>query len=50
MEERDSPYVFRDEPADPVEGATDHTDEDVVIIDGRAMTYRTYRGEGDTPR
>ncbi|GAA0218343.1 hypothetical protein [Halobaculum roseum] len=45
MEERDSPYVFRDEPDDPVGGASDRTDEEVVIIDGRAMTYRSYRGD-----
>ena len=45
MEERDSPYVFRDEPDDPVGGTSDHTDEEVVIIDGRAMTYRSYRGD-----
>ncbi|WP_435064693.1 hypothetical protein [Halobaculum sp. EA56] len=50
MEERDSPYVFRDEPTDPVGGASDHTDEEVVIIDGRAMTYRSYRGEDDLRR
>ncbi|WP_435147214.1 hypothetical protein [Halobaculum sp. P14] len=44
MEERDSPYVFRDEPDDPV-GDADVTgaDDDVVIIDGTAMTYRAYR-------
>ena len=45
MEERDSPYVFRDEPADPVGGAGDRTDRELVIIDGEAMTYRSYRGE-----
>ncbi|UIO99057.1 hypothetical protein Hbl1158_10995 [Halobaculum sp. CBA1158] len=45
MEERDSPYVFRDEPADPVGVVSDRTDDEVVIIDGEAMTYRTYRGD-----
>ncbi|MFC7068883.1 hypothetical protein [Halobaculum lipolyticum] len=50
MEERDSPYVFRDEPNDPVGTGTDLTDEEVVIIDGRAMTYRTYRGDEETAR
>ncbi|WP_348609429.1 hypothetical protein [Halobaculum rarum] len=49
MEERDSPYVFRDEPDDPIGVVSDRTDEEVVIIDGRAMTYRSYRGD-DTRR
>ena len=45
MEERDSPYVFRDESEGRV-GDLDPNPEgqDVVIIEGRAMTYRAYRG------
>ncbi|MFB6087224.1 MAG: hypothetical protein ABEJ85_01790 [Haloarculaceae archaeon] len=40
MEERNSPYVYRDEPRpDP---DVDADDEEVVISDGRAMTYREY--------
>jgi hypothetical protein len=42
MNESDSPYVFRDEPDDPV-GESEGGDDDVVIIEGRAMTYREYR-------
>ncbi|MFB6243177.1 MAG: hypothetical protein ABEH80_03675 [Halobaculum sp.] len=42
--ERDSPYVYRDEPGDPV-GESDDTDETVVIVEGRATTYRAYRDE-----
>lgn len=40
MEEQDSPYVFRDESAEP---ADDPDDAEVVIVDGRAMSYRWYR-------
>ncbi len=29
----------------PSGGTSDATDEEVVIIDGRAMTYRSYRGD-----
>jgi hypothetical protein len=44
MDQRDSPYVFREEPAAP-----DHDPEgrDIVIVDGEAMSYRQYRGTGD---
>lgn len=44
MEERDSPYVFRDEPDDPI-GDDEGRDDDVVIIEGRATTYREYRSK-----
>lgn len=40
MEVRDSPYVFRDEPDETPE--YDDEGRDVVIVDGRAMTYRSY--------
>lgn len=40
MEEPNSPYVFRDEPALP---AAAPDDAEVVIVDGRAMSYRWYR-------
>ncbi|ATW89644.1 hypothetical protein halTADL_2940 [Halohasta litchfieldiae] len=40
MEPRDSPYVFGDEP--PREASPDPEGRDVVIIDGQAMTYRSY--------
>jgi hypothetical protein len=41
MEERDTPYAFRDE----VEQSPsyDHEEREVVIVDGEAMTYRSYR-------
>jgi hypothetical protein len=42
MEERDSPYVFREEPAEPP--TPDPEGRDIVIVDGEAMSYRTYRG------
>lgn len=42
MDERPSPYVYRDEPTD--EPAHDDEGRDVVIVDGRAMTYRSYHG------
>jgi hypothetical protein len=41
MEPRDSPYVFRDEPSEPP--SPDPEGRDVVIVDGRAMSYRRYR-------
>lgn len=44
--ETDSPYVYRDEPADPVGESTATTDA-VVIVDGRATTYRAYRDGTD---
>ncbi|WP_161631404.1 hypothetical protein [Candidatus Halobonum tyrrellensis] len=46
MEESDTPYVFRDEQPDgnAVDADPDPEGGDVVIIDGRAMTYRRYRG------
>jgi hypothetical protein len=46
-----SPYVFRDDPDGPGPNA-DHAgdeerattgDQEVVIVDGRAMSYRWYR-------
>lgn len=42
MEERDSPYVFRDEARGARDPEPPETDDDVVINDGRAMTYREY--------
>ena len=42
MEERDSPYVFRDEARAERDPDPPATDDDVVINDGRAMTYREY--------
>ena len=44
MDERDTPYVFRDEPDDVADADPDPEGNDVVIIEGRAMTYRRYRG------
>jgi hypothetical protein len=44
MEARDSPYIFRDEPDDPV-GDAEGRDDDVIIVEGRATTYRDYRSE-----
>ena len=45
MEERDSPYVFRDETDGRVGDLDPNPDgSDVVIIEGHAMTYRAYRG------
>lgn len=43
MEPRDSPYVFREEPPEPMEH--DPEGRDVVIVDGQAMTYRSYYRE-----
>lgn len=45
MDESDTPYVFRDEPDSGVDDDDPDPEEgDVVIIEGRAMTYRRYRG------
>ena len=44
MEESDTPYVFRDEQDDDVGGDVGGEGADVVIIEGRAMSYRHYRG------
>lgn len=41
MEERDTPYRFRDELA--AEPTHDPEEREVVIVDGHAMTYRSYR-------
>jgi hypothetical protein len=41
MEEHDTPYVFRDEVAQPPDH--DFEEREVVIVDGEAMTYRNYR-------
>jgi hypothetical protein len=46
MSSSDSPYVFRDEGADERVRPTDDVateGQDVVIVDGRAMSYRWYR-------
>jgi hypothetical protein len=40
-EERNSPYVFREEHESPP--AHDPEEREVVIVDGRAMSYRMYR-------
>jgi len=40
MEPNDTPYVFGDEPPQPP--SHDPEGRDVVIIDGEAMTYRSY--------
>lgn len=42
MEERNSPYVFRDEARSARDPDPPATDDDVVINEGRAMTYREY--------
>lgn len=45
MEESDTPYVFRDErEAVDGDGTVDPEGADVVIVEGRAMSYRRYRG------
>ena len=44
MEERDTPYVFRDEQVETDDVEPDPEGADVVINEGRAMTYRRYRG------
>jgi hypothetical protein len=41
MEQHDSPYVWRDEPAALPDQAT--SNQDTVIVDGQAMSYREYR-------
>lgn len=41
MEDRDMPYTFRDEVAQPP--TYDHEEREIVIVDGEAMTYRSYR-------
>lgn len=41
MDGNDSPYVFRDEPETASE--PDPEGKDVVIIEGQAMAYRSYR-------
>jgi hypothetical protein len=45
MSSSDSPYVFRDEMEDVDDDADERTTEgqEVVIVDGRAMSYRWYR-------
>ena len=52
MSPGNTPYVFRDEPdgtdadADPAADAEDRPttgEREVVIVDGRAMSYRWYR-------
>jgi len=40
MEPSDAPYVFGDESPQPP--SHDPEGRDVVIIDGQAMTYRSY--------
>lgn len=46
MEEHDSPYVFRSETEGLVGDSDPNPDgNDVVIIEGQAMTYRAYRGD-----
>ena len=41
MEEPNSPYIFREEQDRPSEH--DPEGRDVVIVEGRAMSYRSYR-------
>jgi len=45
MSSSDSPYVFRGEMEDVDDDADERTTEgqEVVIVDGRAMSYRWYR-------
>jgi hypothetical protein len=44
MATRDSPYVFREEITDDVDDERTTTEgQEVVIVDGRAMSYRWYR-------
>jgi hypothetical protein len=40
-ENRDSPYVFRDEREAPPE--YDPEEREVVIVDGQTMSFRSYR-------
>lgn len=44
MEQHDNPYVWRDEPAALSDREPD--DDDTVIVDGQAMSYREYREAG----
>jgi len=47
MEERDSPYVWREDPereAEPSDPAGDASPEEVVIVNGEVVHYRDYRG------
>jgi hypothetical protein len=44
MEEPNSPY-FREQVDDPVEG--DPVDGEVIIVEGEAMSLRTYRQRSD---
>lgn len=41
MEELNSPYIFREERDGPKEH--DPEEKEVVIVDGRAMSFRSYR-------
>ncbi|MFB6194556.1 MAG: hypothetical protein ABEI80_00155 [Haloplanus sp.] len=47
MAPSDSPYVFREEVTDDVDDDRDDRSttegQEVVIVDGRAMSYRWYR-------
>jgi hypothetical protein len=45
MSTNDSPYVFRGEMEEGDDGTDDRPTEgrEVVIVDGRAMSYRWYR-------
>ena len=46
MPSSDSPYVFRDEAGDVDDDADERSTtagQEVVIVDGRAMSYRWYR-------
>jgi hypothetical protein len=45
MATNDSPYVFRERPDDADDDSERRTtnDREVVIVDGRAMSYRWYR-------
>ncbi|MFB6102880.1 MAG: hypothetical protein ABEJ73_09970 [Haloplanus sp.] len=47
MSPNNSPYVFREEVADEADGDVDDRSptegQEVVIVDGRAMSYRWYR-------
>jgi len=40
MEPSDTPYVFGDEP--PRQRSHDPEGRDIVIVEGQAMTYRSY--------
>ncbi|MFD1634684.1 hypothetical protein ACOZ4L_03000 [Haloplanus ruber] len=43
MASNDSPYVFRGSPEDGAERPPTTNGQEVVIVDGRAMSYRWYR-------